>query len=308
MMRASMRNNDIYLYGMILITNSFLLKDKYPEPDTYGEIAKHYALPGGETGTSATILANYGCSVIMDGTYMGNHTYPQIVEFYKDKSVDTSRLYLDKSFDGLEDYVLIDKNTRTPFGTFGQYYSDGLKRWNEPKEADILSSRIVGLDPWFEEMTERVVSICADNNVPYVTIDCPYDSEIHKHCAINILSNEFISANYPMEDRYSLFQKYVDYTDGLVIFTLGSKDILYGRRGNSDRRQPNHFKPYSINVVSTLGAGDSFKAGCIYALLHNKNDDDTVRFAAATAACACTVFPLPLNPPTLDQVKALQER
>ncbi|MHB8130726.1 MAG: PfkB family carbohydrate kinase [Mobilitalea sp.] len=303
-----MKNNDIYLYGMILITNSFLLKDSYPEPDTYGEITKRYALPGGETGTAATVLANFGCNVIMDGTYMGNHTYPQIVDFYKNKSVDTSKLYLDPTFDGLEDYVLIDKHTRTPFGTFGQYYSDGLKRWNEPNEADILSSKVVGLDPWFEEMTQKVVMLCMENHIPYVTIDCPYDSETHKNCAINVLSNEFISSNYPTEDRDSLFGKYTDNTDGLVIFTLGAKDIIYGRKEkNDDCVRLNHFKPYSISVVSTLGAGDSFKAGCIYALLNHMNDDETVHFAAATAACACTVFPLPLNPPALNQIKALQE-
>ncbi len=302
-----MKNSDIYLYGMILITNSFLLKDSYPEPDTYGEITRRYSLPGGETGTAATVLASYGCSVIMDGTYMGNHTYPQILEFYKDKSVDTSKLYLDTTFDGLEDYVLIDKNTRTPFGTFGSYYSDGLKRWHEPMETDILSSKVVGLDPWFEEMTQKVVTICKDHHIPYVTIDCPYDSETHKHCAINVLSNEFISNNYPNVDRTDLFQKYTENTDGLVIFTLGAKDIVYGRKGQAGTVQDKHFKPYSVSVVSTLGAGDSFKAGCIYALLQNMNDDDTVRFAASTAACACTVFPLPLNPPTLDRVAAMQK-
>ena len=47
---------DFYLYGMILRTNSFLLDGDYPEPDTYGEIAQRYTLPGGETGTAATVL------------------------------------------------------------------------------------------------------------------------------------------------------------------------------------------------------------------------------------------------------------
>jgi len=61
-------------------------------------------------------------------------------------------------------------------------------------------------------------------------------------------------------------------------------------------------KPYSIEAVSTLGAGDSFKTGCVYALPKQMDDDSIVRFAAATAACARTVFPLPLNPPTLEQV------
>lgn len=300
-----MKNNDVYLYGMILITNSFLLKDSFPEPDNYGEIQKKYRLPGGETGTAATVLSNLGCSIILNGTYAGNSTYAQLIDFYGNKSVNTDRIYLDKTYDGLEDYVIIDKTTRTPFGTFGEYYSDGLKRWNEALEEDILDSKVVGLDPWFEDKSLKIVQICKDNHIPYVTIDCPYDSEYHKFSEVNVLSNEFISVKYPDEDRTELFRKYIDNTDGLVIFTLGAKDILYGRRSYTESSLPKHFTPYSVKVVSTLGAGDSFKAGCIYAVLKNMSDDEIVHFAAATAACACTVFPLPLNPPGLEQIQKL---
>lgn len=290
--------NDVYLYGMILITNSFLLKNRYPEADTYGEIRKKYVLPGGETGTAATILSGLGCNVIMDGTYLGTKTYPLIYKFYKDKTVDISGMYIDPNFEGLEDYVMIDKDTRTPFGTFESFYTDAEKRWHDPKEADILTSKVVGLDPWFGDCTQKVINICKKHSIPYVTIDCPYYSDVHRNASINILSNEFLSPNYKNIDRNELFQKYIDHTEGLVIFTLGSKDIIYGRKGEN----PKHFKPYSVPVISTLGAGDTFKAGCIYALLHQMDDDSTIRFAAAAAACACTLFPLPLNPPSLDMI------
>lgn len=296
---------DVYLYGMILITNSFLLQGSYPEPDTYAEIKERFSLPGGETGTAATILANLGCKIIMDGTYAGKYTYQKLVDFYKDKTVDISKLYFDETYDGLEDFVIIDKSTRTPFGSFGDFYSNGLKRWHEPDTEDILSAKVVGLDPWFEEQSRKVAKLCRVHHIPYVTIDCPYDDEVHRDSSVNVLSNEFISMRYPNMDREDLFQRYIESSNGLVIFTLGSKDILYGRKGYLENSQPKHFTPYHVDVVSTLGAGDSFKAGCIYALLQNMEDDEIVRFAAATAACACTAFPLPLNPPSLDQIQAL---
>lgn len=300
-----MKTIDAYLYGMIVITNSFLLQGPYPEPDTYGEIKEKYILPGGETGSAATVLASLGCNVILNGTYMGNYTYPKILEFYKDKTVDTSKLYYDKTFDGLEDYVIVDQHTRTPLGTFGDYYSNGKKRWNDVNEEDILSSKVVGLDPWFEDKSKKVAEICHKAGIPYVTIDCCYDDEIHKYSSVNVLSNEFISVKYPDIDRDELIRRYIANTDGLVIFTLGARDIVYGRKGQLTDGQLKHFKPYPVKVVSTLGAGDSFKAGCVYALLKSMEDDDIVRFAAATAACACTVFPLPLNPPTLDKIQKI---
>ena len=132
---------DAYLYGMILRTNSFLLKGDYPKADTYGEILEKYSLPGGETGTCATVLLSLGRSVKMDGTYMGRTTMPFIQNFYKDKACDLTSLHLDESFDGLEDNVLVAGNTRTPLGQFQAFYADPNHRWNPPKEEDIRQAQ-----------------------------------------------------------------------------------------------------------------------------------------------------------------------
>ena len=64
-------------------------------------------------------------------------------------------------------------------------------------------------------------------------------------------------------------------------------------------------RPFDVAVRSTLGAGDTFKAGCVYALLNGLSDEDTVRFASACSAVAISRFPLPLNPPKMDEVNEL---
>ncbi|PHV71972.1 carbohydrate kinase [Sporanaerobium hydrogeniformans] len=298
-----MGNYDVYLYGMILKTHSFLLKDNFPEADTYGEFTEHYVLPGGETGTCATVLASLGCSIKMDGNYMGTDVYPLIQSFYKDKKVDLSALFFEEGYEGLQDYCFIDHTTRTPFGQFVGYFSDVIKRWNMPKEEDIKRAQIVGLDPFFQEASERVAILCHSLGKSYVTIDCPYDSTLHRYASINVLSNEFIHNTYPQADRLSLFEHYLEKSPALTIFTQGAKEILYGRKGET----PKTFQPYQVPVISTLGAGDTFKAGCIYGLLKGMKDEELVSFASATAAIACTTFPLPLHPPTLKAIEDLQK-
>ena len=67
-------------------------------------------------------------------------------------------------------------------------------------------------------------------------------------------------------------------------------------------------KPFDVEVRSTLGAGDTFKAGCVYGLLHGMSDEELVRFASACSGIAISRFPLPLNPPTLAEVEALIAR
>ena len=61
-----MKNIEAYLYGMVLGTHSFLLMDDFLKPDVYSEIKEQYFLPGGETGTAATVLESLGVSVRID--------------------------------------------------------------------------------------------------------------------------------------------------------------------------------------------------------------------------------------------------
>ena len=295
--------HEVYLYGMILKSNSFLLQGSYPEPDSYGEIQKKYGLPGGETGTAATVLASLGCQIKMDGNHMGRNTYPLIKSFYEERKVDVSALHYDEDYEGLEDYILIDQKTRTCFGTFNHYYNEETKRWNHPNQEDISRAKVVGLDPFFGEDAIEVAKWCEAFNKPYVVIDCAYDSPMHELAAVNVISNEYIRGNYKALTREEIYRRYTEHTKGLVILTLGAKEVMYGRKGEA----PHFFKPYAVEVVSTLGAGDTFKAGCIYALLHGMNDEEIVSFASACAAIACTKFPIPLNPPTLEEIHALQQ-
>ena len=89
-----MRQPEAYLFGQVLGTHSFLLKDGFLQPDEYAEIGEQYFLPGGETGTAATVLDSLGVSVRMDGTWIGTEVAPMLVSFYRDKQVDLSPLRL----------------------------------------------------------------------------------------------------------------------------------------------------------------------------------------------------------------------
>ena len=76
------REAEVYLFGQVLGTHSFLLRDGFLQPDEYSEIAAQYFLPGGETGTAATVLSSLGVSVRMDGTWIGTEVAPMLVSLY----------------------------------------------------------------------------------------------------------------------------------------------------------------------------------------------------------------------------------
>lgn len=292
---------EVYLFGQILGTHSFLLKDGFLEPDEYSEIKDQYFLPGGETGTAATVLDSLGVSVRMDGTWIGTAVSPMLREFYKDKNVDLSKMHFWEDDPGVMDYVVIAGLVRSPMGRFQTLFSSGKRWWSIPKEEDIIGCKAAAIDPFFGEETMLAADICKKNGIPYVTIDCPHNSDLHRNAAVNVVSKECTSQHYSGMCPEEIMKLMQAETDGLTIITQGGGEMLYARKGEEIHRM----KPFTVEVKSTLGAGDTFKAGCTYGLLYGMSDSELVRFASACSAIAISRFPLPLNPPRLEEVEAL---
>ncbi len=292
---------DAYLFGQILGTHSFLLKDGFLKPDEYAEIGAQYFLPGGETGTAATVLDSLGVSVKMDGTWIGKEVAPMLKEFYAGKTVDMSSMNFDYDDPGVMDYVVIAGLVRSPMGRFQTLFSEGKRWWSIPKEEDIADSKAVAIDPFFGDETKLAAELCVKHGIPYVTIDSRHDSYLHKHAAINVVSKECTEGDYKGMESEEIMKLMQSEAEGLTIITRGGSEMLYARKGE----EIHYMKPFDVEVKSTLGAGDTFKAGCVYALLHGMNDEETVRFASACSAIAISRFPLPLNPPKLEEVNKL---
>lgn len=295
------KKTDAYLFGQILGTHSFLLKDGFLKPDEYSEIGAQYFLPGGETGTAATVLDSLGVSVKMDGTIIGKDVAPMLKDFYSCKDVDMSSMNFDYDDPGVMDYVVIAGLVRSPMGRFQTLFSTGKRWWSIPKEEDIASAKAAAIDPFFGDETSLAAELCVKHGVPYVTIDSRHDSYLHKHAAINVVSKECTEGDYKGMESEEIMKLMQSESEGLTIITRGGSEMLYARKGE----EIHYMKPFDVEVKSTLGAGDTFKAGCVYALLHGMRDDETVRFASACSGIAISRFPLPLNPPKLEEVNML---
>lgn len=296
------KDYDIYLFGQVLGTHSFLLKDGFLQPDRYSEIERQYFLPGGETGTAATVLASLGASVRMDGTWIGTEVAPMLKRFYAEKTVDLSSLTFTEN-PGVMDYVVIADLVRSPMGRFQALFSTGERWWSIPREEDIVRAKVAAIDPYFREESIMAAKLCKKHGIPYVTIDSRHDSFLHKNAAVNVISHECTDQEYAGMTPEKIVEMMQKETDGLTILTQGGGEMLYARKGEPVRRM----NPFSVTVRSTLGAGDTFKAGCVYGLLYGMEDEKLVRFASACSAVAISRFPLPLYPPRLEEVRSLLE-
>ena len=296
------QNHEVYLFGQILGTHSFLLRDGFLQPDEYAEIKDQYFLPGGETGTAATVLDSLGVSVKMDGTWIGTEVAPMLKAFYANKQVNLSSMTFTED-SGVMDYVVIAGLVRSPMGRFQTLFETGKRWWSIPKEEDIAGCKAAAIDPFFREESLLAAEYCRKNGAPFVTIDSPHNSVLHKLAAVNVVSKECVAEHYAGMAPEAIMEKMQQETDGLTIITQGGGEMLYARKGETIHRM----KPFNVTVRSTLGAGDTFKAGCVYGLLHGMGDAELVRFASACSAIAISRFPLPLYPPRLEEVQKLLE-
>lgn len=283
---------------MVLSSQCIKLAWDYPQADSYCEIARKFYGVGGETGTAAVILASLDCPIKLAGSHLGSKNNTLIRNYFSDKSVDLSEMIFDENFSGVEDMILIDKSTRTCFGEFARLFTEGLDWVEQPQEDSVKNASVIGCDPFFGE---KIAELCVKHNKPYATIDCLHDSYLNRKCSVNAISHEFLREKYPNQDLYQVHKLYTDNSDGLVIFTQGEGEVIYGRKNEPIKT----FPAFKVDVESTLGAGDSFKAGTIYGLYMGFSDDKLVAFATATAAHSCANFPISLNPATLPKVEKI---
>ena len=298
-----MPDAEVYIYGMTVLSTIHLLKERYPAADGYQEIVQTYVMPGGEAANAAVVLRNLGVSVKLDGCLMGETTARPLTEYLTARGVDCSLMTYHGDFPGWRDIVFCDGASRTVFGWFGNYLFGAERLWTHPNAEAIRKARYVALDPFFPDASEHVAELCREYRTDYVTIDCKWETPMAQDARALVVSNEFIRNNYPDADAAWLFEQYRQVCSGLVIFTFGSQGLWYATPHTRRTVLP----AYDVQVVDTLAAGDSFRAGVIYGLLNGWSDDEIARFASATAAVVCTRFPSVAQPPTLAEIQALMK-
>lgn len=294
---------DVYLYGMISASTVYVLDEKftYPQPNQYAEIGRCLPSLGGEAVNSAIMLSKLGIKSKLDGNWINPKKADVIFDILKPFDIDISRLTVKENY-GTVEIVITDKDTRTVFGNYAAFHS-GEKQWNTPHEEDIQAASMVAIDPYFKVEAPMIAQWCVKHGKPYVTIDCKYEDFLTQNAEAVIISHELRDQAYPDANMTEIFEKYLEHCKGLIIFTFGSDELWFGRKGQSIQK----FKPYKIKPVDTTGAGDTFRAGIMYGLMNSMSDEETLTFASAVAACVCLTIPHSLNAPELEGVLKFME-
>ena len=287
---------DVYAYGVISSSILYLLEEHFPQKSGYAEITNKYKNVGGEAANSSIVLARLGLHVKLDGNWINPDDDAHFLQdVFNQNLIDISRISF-RNCRGPKEMLVVDSDSRTIFGTYAQLAKE--KSWNTPHEEDIQNAGVICLDPFFGEASLQVAQQAMRLNKPIVTVDCNFDDPIFLAADVTIISEEYLRDRYPQHSIPAITEKYKTYSSGIVIFTFGNKEIIYGSRD----KQYKKFTPYQIEPVDTTGAGDSFRAGIVYGLLKNWSIGKSIDFASALAAIVCQSFPGVLNSPNYNEV------
>lgn len=276
----------------------------YPQADGYAEVAETLENHAGEATGTALVLARLGVSVALEGNWIGDTpACRRTLAFLASRGIDVSGLVVKTGYAGVNEVVVSDGHTRTVFGR----YIDLLfttPQWEPPSLGRIAQADIVSVDPAFGETTLAVARAARAARKPLVSCDARHDAPLTALADVLVISGELIAREYPdaaasKMERERLFDAYVARCPGLVVFTSGSRPVWYQRTGDARRRE---IAPFTVDVVDSAGAGDSFRGGLMFGLLQHWTDAEAVRFACAVAALICTTAPGCVHPPSREEL------
>ena len=292
----------IYCYGVTAISLIYRLKWDFPKANGYGEIIDEAENIGGEAVGTAMCLARFGHKVALDGLKvsrrgMGKRVFKKLSRL----GINASRIKSSQLKIGAVEAVYSDKTSRSVFANYVQTFADTSNQ-NRPSAVLIKKAVHVTIDPFLKADSALAARLARQYETPYSLMDLHHNNSAIPAAASVILSGDFLGQFYKRKNIKQLFRLYASRMSGLLILTQGSKAVWYGRKGGPVRK----FKPFSVKVKDTTGAGDAFRAGVIHGLVSGWPDSKIISFASALAAMICQTFPGCMNGPSLEQVEKFE--
>ena len=300
-----MNDKRVYAFGHVSTGRIHRIEGSFPEANGYGEVQETLKNYSGEATGTSLVLQRLGIQTTLEGNWIGDNPQgKETLDFLTGRGIDTSGLHIQEGYEGVNEIVITDGKTRTVFGR----YIDLLfttPQWEAPSEEAIQKASLVSIDASFGSTADQVGRLAQKHNIPFVSIDAPYDSWLTQNAQVMILSEEFLKRVYKDEleqDKLEeLFVHYLENCPGWVVFTFGENPLWFAKKNPLFKQE---FKPFQIDPLDTAGAGDSFRGGLLYGMLQEGwSFAESIRFAAGVAAMVCLSTPGACDSPSVSEVE-----
>lgn len=276
----------------------------YPQPASgfaKMRIRDRRVLCGGQMATAMSACASLGLRSKYIGVSGTDENGRRIRQELARRDVDVSDLLI-RDAENQFAVILVDEKTGERIVLWDRDERLRLRERDLPVDA-LTAARVVHVDDVDDEAALRAAQIALAAGA-FVTTDIdrvtPRTEELAR-LATHAIFAEHVPAQLTGADTIeNALRALRGTTANVLCVTLGERGAvaLDGERF--------HTAPaFKVHAVDTTGAGDVFRAGFIYGLVHGLSMEDTLRTANAAAAVSCTRLGALNGVPTLNEVREL---
>lgn len=294
---------DVLGLGTILVDHQVVVPE-FPVADSKNEVVSHRQQVGGPVPTALAMLQRLGQSCAFIGKWANDTSGEFIARDLANENINATHSIVAAGSTGFA-HVWIDQITgsRTVAAWRGDF---------EPIQSDELpnrlpSCRVLHLDGW----SGGAAIVAAEkakrqNALVFLDTGSPKPDMKSLIKLVDVLScpERFLHQFEPLlscPDHPSAAQRLLEMGPSTVVITQGDR----GATAFASDGTVNHQSPFPIQAIDTTGAGDVFCGAFIHGLLNEWPLEQTLEFAAATAALKCSGMGNRKALPSLSQVHAL---
>jgi sulfofructose kinase len=276
----------------------------YPQP--FGSFAKmqirdRRVLCGGQMATAICTCASLGLRSKYVGVSGTDENGRRIRSELARRNVDTTDLII-RDAENQFAVILVDETTGERIVLWDRDEKLRLRERELPIEA-LTAARAVHVDDVDDDAAIRAARIARDAGA-IVTSDIdrltPRTEELAASVTHAIFAQHVPAHLTGVNDMETALRKLRTRHAQVLCVTLGEHGSMA-----LDGDRIHHEPAFKVQAVDTTGAGDVFRGGFLYALLHDEPIDRALRTANAAAAVSCTRLGALNGVPTLDEVREL---
>jgi sugar/nucleoside kinase (ribokinase family) len=262
-------------------------------------IRQRRVLCGGQMATAMCACASLGLRAKYIGVTGTDDNGRRIRAELRGRNVDVSDVVI-RDVENRFAVILVDEHTGERIVLWDRDEGLRLRDQEIPRDA-LASAAVVHVDDVDDDVAVQAARLAREAGA-MVTSDIDRLTDRTAQLAASVTHAIFAAHVAPQlagtSNMDAALRLLHDRYNNVVVVTMGERGAMAfdGERLLSE-------PAFRVRAVDTTGAGDVFRAGFIYALVHRLPIDEALRTANAAAAVSCTRLGALNGVPTLDEVR-----
>ena len=274
-----MNSPKVLCVGVITV-DTIALVDKYPGEDERVVAERIIRAGGGPASVAAVTLARLGIATAISGVIGDDEDGKLVLEIFKSEGIDTSGISIGEN-PTAGSVVVVSK----------EHQSRAISTRQPPLQVkpNTLATEIARSADWLhvDQVGVKQLSTLGITRGmgPKISFDAGYDISEFDSSSVDLFAptdKSLLKRNSGLTLESAL-KKEGDFGKNLVVATQGSN----GSAGYSIKEGFVVAQPFSVDVVSTLGAGDVFHGALVAQMCENRTLSEALKRANAVAALSC---------------------